>query len=55
MLADWQQVSSYMNGLAQRSPYVHVDTLGRTTEGRPFLLLTINRLQSWASGRGAPA
>ena len=41
MLADWQQVSSYMNGLAQRSPYVHVDTLGRTTEGRPFLLLTI--------------
>lgn len=41
MLADWKQVSSYMNGLAQRSPYVHVDTLGRTTEGRPFLLLTI--------------
>jgi hypothetical protein len=41
MLADWKQVSTYMNGLAQRSPYVHVDTLGRTTEGRPFLLLTI--------------
>jgi len=41
MLADWKQVSSYVNNLAQRSPYVHVDTLGRTTEGRPFLLLTI--------------
>jgi zinc carboxypeptidase len=41
MLADWKQVSTYMNGLAQRSPYVHVDTLGPTTEGRPFLLLTI--------------
>jgi len=41
MLADWTQVSTYMNGLAQRSPYVHVDTLGRTTEGRPFVLLTI--------------
>ncbi len=41
MLADWTQVSTYLNGLAQRSPYVHVDTLGRTTEGRPFLLLTI--------------
>jgi len=41
MLADWKQVSTYMNGLAQRSPYVHVDTLGRTTEDRPFLLLTI--------------
>ena len=41
MLADWKQVSTYLNGLAQRSPYVHVDTLGRSTEGRPFLLLTI--------------
>jgi len=41
VLADWKQVSGYMNVLAQRSPYVRVDTLGRTTEGRPFLLLTI--------------
>jgi hypothetical protein len=41
MLADWQQVSGYLNTLALRSPYVHADTLGRTTEGRPFLLLTI--------------
>jgi len=41
MLADWKQVSGYMNSLAQRSPYVRVDTLGRTTEGRPFLLMTI--------------
>ena len=40
-LADWKQVSGYMNTLAQRSPMVHVDTLGKTTEGRPFLLLTI--------------
>jgi hypothetical protein len=41
MLADWRQVSGYMNGLAQRSRYVRVDTLGRTTEGRPFLLMVI--------------
>ena len=41
MLADWKQVSGYMNALAQRSRYVRVDTLGRTTEGRPFLLMTI--------------
>jgi len=41
MLADWMQVATYLNGLAQRSPFVRVDTLGRTTEGRPFLLLTI--------------
>src|SRR5437867_8575392 len=41
VLADCKQVSGYMHTLAQRSPYVHVDTLGRTTEGRPFLLMTI--------------
>ena len=41
VLADWKQVSGYMNGLAQQSRYVRVDTLGRTTEGRPFLLMTI--------------
>ncbi len=41
MLADWKQVSGYMNSLAQQSRYVRVDTLGRTTEGRPFLLMTI--------------
>lgn len=41
MLADWRQISSYLNGLAHRSPYVAVDTLGRTTLGRPFQLLVI--------------
>ena len=41
LLANWPQVSGYLNGLAQQSPYVRVDTLGKTTEGRPFLLLTI--------------
>jgi len=40
-LADWKQVSGYLNALAQRSPNVRVDTLGRTTEGRPFLLVSI--------------
>ena len=34
VLADWKQISTYLNGLAQRSQYVHVDTLGRTTLGR---------------------
>ena len=41
VLADWRQVSGYMNTLAQQSPFVRVDTLGRTTEGRPFVLMTI--------------
>src|SRR5262245_43167580 len=39
MLADWKQVSGYMNRLAQQSRYVRVDTPGRTTECRPFLLM----------------
>src|SRR3989441_10143941 len=30
-----------MNDLAHRSRYVRVDTLGRTTDGRPFVLMTI--------------
>ncbi|MGH7567920.1 MAG: M14 family metallopeptidase [Gemmatimonadales bacterium] len=41
MLARWREVSGYLNGLAAASPYVRVDTLGRTTEGRPFQLVTI--------------
>lgn len=41
LLADWRQVSGYLNMLARRSPYVAADTLGRTTLGRPFQLLTI--------------
>ena len=45
-LADWKQVSGYMNQLAQQSRYVHVDTLGRTTEGRPFLLVAITAPQN---------
>jgi zinc carboxypeptidase len=45
-LADWKQVSTYMNRLAQQSRYVRVDTLGRTTEGRPFLLMAITAPQN---------
>lgn len=41
VLADWGQISGYVNRLATTSPYVKVDTLGRTTEGRPFQLVTV--------------
>ena len=41
LLADWGQISGYLSRLAQASPSVRLDTLGRTTLGRPFLLLTI--------------
>jgi hypothetical protein len=40
-LADWQQLTSYYERLAQTSARVTVDTLGRTTMGLPFVMLTV--------------
>ncbi|MBX6364290.1 MAG: peptidase M14 [Gemmatimonadetes bacterium] len=39
-LADWTQITGYMEKLAA-SPRVRLDTLGKTTLGRPFIMLTI--------------
>ena len=41
MIASWRQIGDYFTRLAQASPRVRVDTLGPTTQGRPFLLVTI--------------
>ena len=41
LLADWGQITRYFGELAQTSPRVRVDTLGPTTEGRPFILVTL--------------
>ncbi|HWE42033.1 MAG TPA: M14 metallopeptidase family protein [Gemmatimonadaceae bacterium] len=41
-LADWGQVTGYFAALATASPAVRVDTLGPTTEGRPFIVATIS-------------
>jgi len=41
MLADWEQIGAYFTRLAAASPRIRVDTLGATTQGRPFLLVTI--------------
>ncbi|MFL5576157.1 MAG: M14 metallopeptidase family protein [Gemmatimonadaceae bacterium] len=41
-LADWPQITSYFTKLATASRAVRVDTLGRTTEGRPFVLVTVS-------------
>jgi hypothetical protein len=41
-LPDWQQVSSYYRLLAEQSPCVTLETLGKTTEGRDFLLAVIS-------------
>jgi len=42
MLASWRQIGDYFTRLAAASPRVRVDTLGRSTQGRPFLLVTIS-------------
>jgi hypothetical protein len=41
-LADWGEVLGYMEALAAASPRVRLDTVGRTTLGRPFVMLTIS-------------
>lgn len=41
-LADWDQIVQYFGKLAAASPAVELDTLGTTTQGRPFLLAVIS-------------
>jgi hypothetical protein len=41
-LADWTEVSSYYTKLASESPRVVTDTVGKTTEGRDFLVCAIS-------------
>ena len=41
-LADWPQITGYFAKLAAASPAVRVDTLGQTTEGRPFIVVTLS-------------
>ncbi len=40
-LADWGELTAYFERLARASPRVMVDTLGPTTVGNPFVMLTI--------------
>lgn len=41
-LADWGQITGYFQTLAARSPMVRVDTLGPTTQKRPFVMVTLS-------------
>ena len=41
-LADWGQITGYFQRLAAQSPAVHVDTLGPTTSGQPFIVAVIS-------------
>ena len=40
-LADWPQITGFFRRLAAASPRVRAEEVGRTTEGRPFLVVTI--------------
>jgi hypothetical protein len=50
-LADWPQLTSYYEKLARSSPRVKVDTIGRTTMGAPFVMLTVTSPENHARMR----
>ena len=53
-LANWDDLTAYYERLAQTSDRVAVDTLGPTTMGRPFVMLTITSpAKPCAAGRAA--
>ena len=41
-LANWPQITGYFARLAAASPAVRVDTLGRTTNGQPFIVAIVS-------------
>jgi hypothetical protein len=41
-LADWGQITGYFQRLAAASRAVHLDTLGRTTNGQPFIVAIVS-------------
>ena len=41
-LADWGQITGYFQRLAVASRAVHVDTLGLTTNGQPFIVVAVS-------------
>ena len=47
-LADWGEVTAYLEAVAQASPRVLLDTLGPTTLDRPFVMLTISSPENLA-------
>ena len=47
-MADWGQLTAYFEKVAKASSRVEVDTLGSTTMGRPFVMLTITSPENHA-------
>jgi Zinc carboxypeptidase len=47
-LANWTELTGYYEALASASPRVTVDTIGPTTMGAPFVMLTVTSAQNQA-------
>src|SRR6202789_4168284 len=47
-LADWAQLTAYYKKLANESPRIRYEELGKTTEGRPFVAVTISAPENLA-------
>ena len=47
-LADWVQLTAYYQKLASQSKRVRYEELGKTTEGRPFVSVTISSAENMA-------
>ncbi len=47
-LANWTELLGYYEKLARSSPRVTLDTLGTTTLGRPFVMLTVTSPENHA-------
>ena len=47
-LADWKDLTAYYQKVAQQSPRVHYEELGKTMEGRPFVMLTVSAPENLA-------
>src|SRR5512144_349610 len=41
-LADWSQVLAYLHALAAASGRIRVEEIAQTTQGRPFVLVTVS-------------
>lgn len=47
-LADWNQLTAYYRQLSSQSSRIKYEELGKTTEGRPFVVLTISASENLA-------
>ncbi len=47
-LADWSELTAYFKKLASQSDRVRYDEVGKTTEGRPFITVTISAPENLA-------